>query len=342
MLSLTLILAGALVAPASEPGAAAKEAAPDDSLRIDRGAKRLPLLVPRDEELTLRVIIDAGLLGDLEAGKVVLSSGVDTYIPGLPVPGEPPSRKPPLETGWIRSFASGGYAGYDLRHELRVRLLPQDWPRVFYTDTQRGSESRRRELRIGLLDGRLVALYQHDGHCKGCSSLEHFVESAWMWGKPYHCEKCKRAEHRVGKEPVSRAVPEGAVDMLSAVYLARSLVREGLSETTFPLVDKQVLWNVFLKRGKSRRIDVPAGRFESVQVEIRTEVPAGEPRPKEGFEGMFGMRGSKDRPLGIWMEEKSGVPVRIDGEFPVPLIGDLEVRVELVSHRGTPPTFHAR
>ena len=199
---------------------------------------------------------------------MVLSSGVERYVSGLPSRAASQSKPGELETGWIQSHASGSYAGYHLDHELRARLLPQTWPRVFYTDTQSGSENRRRELKLGVFDGSPTATYRSDGHCKGCQNREHFVESTWMWGKPYHCEKCKIALHRVWKEPLHRGVPAGTVDMLSAVYTARSLVREGGSATTFTLIDKQKLWQVHLARGKRRRISTPAGDFDAQEIKL--------------------------------------------------------------------------
>lgn len=318
------------------PGSAETEQARHpDSLRVDRGEGELPLWVPRNEELSFRVVLELGLLGDVNAGKVVLSSGVERYVSGLPSPGASKPAKGELETGWIMSHASGSYGGYHLDHELRSRLLPQTWPRVFYTDTQSGSENRRRELKLGELDGALTATSRSDGHCKGCQNPEHFVESTWAWGKPSHCAKCKAAAHRVWKAPVRRTIPAGTVDMLSAVYLARSLVTDGRATTTFTLIDKQTLWQVNLARGKRRRIATPAGTFDAQEIKLSTSVPRGETRDSTGFEGMFGIRGT----IQIWLEANTGVPVLIEGELPVPVIGSLDVRVELEKSRGTPPSF---
>lgn len=307
-----------------------------DALLFDRGEGELALWIPRDEELTFRVVLELGPLGDINAGEVVLSSGVDRYVSGLPARGATESRSGELETGWIRSHASGSYAGYHLDHELRARLLPQTWPRVFYTDTQSGSESRRRELKLGLQDGAPVASYRSDGHCKGCDNPEHFVKSVWSWGEPYHCGKCKIAAHRVWNEPVRRPLPSGAVDMLSAVYLARSLVRDGRPATEFMLVDKLRLWQVHLVRGANRRrIKTPAGSFNAQEIKLSTSVPRGESSAAKRFEGLFGIRGA----LRIWLEMETGVPVLIEGELPVPVLGSLDVRVELKSSRGTPRAF---
>ncbi|MBK7874362.1 MAG: DUF3108 domain-containing protein [Planctomycetes bacterium] len=268
---------------------------------------------------------------------MTLSSGAEPYIEGLPTRGGA-TKKSGKEAGWIKSTARGNHLGYELDHQLYVRHLPRPMPRVLLTDTQKGSENRQRRLKLGSQDDKLVAIYEHDGHCKvkGCDQREHFVESKWIWGKPYQCEKCKKMEHRIWKEPMSREIPPGTLDMLSAVYLARTMVREGLDAVTFPLVDKQKLWEVDLKRGKrTKTIEVPAGRFSCTQVQLLTRVPAGEPSDGEGFQGLFGIQGT----IQIWVETTTGVPVLISGTLPVPVLGDLDVRVELAKFKGTPAGF---
>jgi hypothetical protein len=139
----------------------------------------------------------------------------------------------------------------------------------------------------------------------------------------------------VWDEAESRAVPPGSVDLLTAVYLARSLVREGRSETTFPVVDKLKLWNLTIRRGPFKVIEVPAGRFRCAQVLLQTAVPPGEPVDKKGFQGLFGIQGS----IKIWMEATTGVPVLISGELPVPVIKTLDLNIKLSSYRGTAASF---
>jgi hypothetical protein len=296
----------------------------------------VPLLVPRGEELEFEVEIDLGALGEPTVGRVTLASGVDPYVAGLSAAkgGGKPTGK---ETGWIKSTARGEYLGYSLHHEIHVRHLPQVMPAVLYNDTQTGSENRRRRQRIGRVDGVLKATYEHDGHCKvkGCTSPEHFIESNWIWGKPSHCEKCKKMEHRIWKEGVTRELPEGTVDMLSAVYLARSMISVGEDSASFPLIDKTRLWQVDIARGRRKRIEVPAGRFDCIEVRLSTSLPKGEKNDGEGFEGLFGIRGS----IQIWLDATHGVPVLIAGTLPVPVLGDLDVRVELKSAKGTPAGF---
>jgi len=176
---LTLSLAAFLPAgflgasPAADETARAVPAAlsgPDNpnlvegSFRMDRGADP-DLWVPPGEVLQFRVEIDLGILGDATVGTVTISSGVEPFVKGLPLPGQK------LEEGgdlvaWIRAVARGGYLGYELDHQIETRYLPQAWPRVLYTERQTGSENRRRELKIGLVKGEWTGSYRGDGHCR--------------------------------------------------------------------------------------------------------------------------------------------------------------------------------
>lgn len=311
---------------------------------IERGAGLLPLYIPRSEELRFDVEIDVGI-GDLDVGDVELSSGVETYRAGLPpADAEKPAVFSNLEAGWVRSVATGSYLSYRLEHELKTRLLPQAFPALLHTDSQRGSESRNRELKIGIRDGALSTEYRSDGHCKGCKNKQHFTEGAWAWSKAAHCKKCKQLEHRVWKDPVMKPVPVGTLDMLSAVYLARTLVRDNLAEVTFPVIDRQKVWEVTLARGRSKKIETEAGTFDCQLVKLATRflTEANEKEPETGssqFSGLFGIQGT----IQIWMEKNSGVPVLIQGELPVPLpfVDKLDVRVVLKKFKGVPAEFKA-
>lgn len=308
--------------------------------RIERGEGQVPLILPRDEELLFDVIIDLGVLGDLDVGDVTLSSGLERTPRGLPSARDPERRVEHFDRAWVKAIAKGGYAGYNLTQTLSASHLSQDWPRVLYKDMQRGSENRERELRLGLLEGVLTAEYRSDRHCTGCTDRGHFVDSVWAWGDPYHCKKCKLAEHRVWRDAVHREIPAGAIDMLSAVYVARAMVDLGVDETTFPIVDKQKVWRVKIQKGATRWQEVPAGRFECAQMKLSADLEAGEPDPEGDpgkFQGLFGIQGT----IRIWFDAKTGVPVLIQGQLPipVPLVGDLDISVQLKKFKGTPAAF---
>jgi hypothetical protein len=317
---------------ASEPGNA--------PARIERGDGQVPLILPLDEELTFDVIIDVGILGNIDVGDVKLSSGLERTPRGLPSAREAERKVEMFDRAWILAIAEGGYAGYHLTQTLSASHLSQEWPRILYKDMQRGSENRVRELRLGEFEGALTAEYRSDHHCGGCSDPGHFVDSVWAWGKPYHCKKCKLAEHRVWRDPRRRAVPAGSVDMLSAVYVARAMVELGVQDTSFPIVDKQKVWRVNIAKGATNWQEVPAGKFECAQMQLTAGLEAGEPGDEDeskNFQGLFGIQGT----IRIWFDAKTGVPVLIQGSLPipVPLVGDLDISVQLKSFKGTPAGF---
>ncbi|MBK7645236.1 MAG: DUF3108 domain-containing protein [Planctomycetes bacterium] len=305
-----------------------------EGLGFERGADKLAVWVPKDEALHFDVLVDLPVFGNVTAGQVVLSAHVEPYMPGLP--GATPADGPQKWMGSIESVATGSHLGYTLREVLKSRLLPQDFPRMYYTDVQTGSENRKKELKLGTQDGKYVDNYRNDGHCKGCNNREHYVDSNWLWGKPSHCDGCKRAEHRVWRPAKTREVPAGTLDMLSAVYLARTMVREGHTSETLSMVDELKLWDVQLTQGVRKRIEVPAGKFDCVEVRLKSSVPVGEPPPKDGFEGLFGLKGT----IQVWLDAKTGVPVQIQGEFPIKLLASkLDVYVQLKSFQGAPAGF---
>jgi hypothetical protein len=330
------VLSADVALAASAPLAAdsSEKAFEGEGLAFPRGSGKSGVWVPRAETLEFDVVVDLPIFGKVTAGQVVLSARVEPYVAALLATKEPGA--PREWMGSIESVATGSHLGYTLHQVLKSRILPQAFPATYYTDTQTGSENRRRELKIGVQDGKSVDVYRNDGHCKGCTNREHFIDSNWLWGKPSHCESCKRGEHRVWRPAKTREVPEGTLDMLSAVYLARTMVREGRSEETLQMVDELKLWNVQLAQGAKKRIEVPAGRFDCVEMRLKSSLPPGEPPPKDGFEGLFGLKGT----IQVWFDARCGVPVQIQGEFPIKLLSsDLDVYVQLKGFRGAPREF---
>lgn len=312
-------------------GLIAKPAAkPTEFLVLDRGEGNVPLMIPRNEQLVFEVHLNLGWLGSPTVGKVTITSGVRPYYSA--VPGQPAG-----EQAQISGRAEGSYSVYTLDNTISSQLLPQLWPRTIHRNVQTGTENRARELMLGVVDGKQVSRYRHDTHCKGCNDKAHFVSGTWPWSKAEHCDKCKLAEHRVWKDPATRAVPEGTLDMVTAVFLARSLVIDGRSRIEFPLIDTDELWQVQLTRGRTKRVETTAGKFNVVEVELRTGPPEGTaPGKAAQFEGLFGIHGA----ISIWMDAVSGVPVEIEGAVPAGPI-DLNVTIELHSFRGTPRAFTA-
>ena len=310
-------------------------------LRVERGEQHLPLLIPRDEELVYSVTLNLGPLGDPVVGRVTITSQVRPYQPNLLLMGaasaEDASSADDVtgETGFIEARASGAYAVYELQDSITCTILPQKWPSLIHRQVQTGSENRKREVMLGWREGTFSGLYRRDGHCKRCKLRTHFVKPTWAWQDERHCKKCRRGEHRVWREPEFREFPEESVDMLGAVFLARSMLQLDQRRSQFPLVDKDELWTVKISQGEKRRQKVPAGTFDAVEVELVTKIPKSEKDREvdEQFAGLFGIHGT----LSIWMHP-TGVPVRIRGKVPVGPI-NLDVSIKLKSYRGTPPDF---
>jgi hypothetical protein len=136
------------------------------------------------------------------------------------------------------------------------------------------------------------------------------------------------------KAPVAKPVPEGTVDMVTAMLLARSLVQHGKSSTSFTLLDKDDLWEVDVSLGRRETRSVRAGKFEALEVLLVTRPAAGEPAKESDFKGLFGLHGT----ISIWFHAATGVPVEISGTVPAGPI-ELDVAIELARYRGTPEAF---
>lgn len=289
--------------------------APGPVLVIDRGPSELALPIPRDEELEFVVHVEYGPIS-ADLGHVWLKSGVKPYRESLLVPrheGDAPP--PPKETGWIQARAKGGNFAYESDTTLTAWHLPQVWPRLRFMQEQRGTEERSFELLVGAKDGETRASLRRD------------------------TDKGAPRGTRIWKDPTERKVPAAAIDMISAGYLSRQLFSGGVDEIQTTLIDKHKLWNVRMKKGKRVSIQVDAGRFEAIELEMVTTRPASEPPPKKPedaqFEGPFGIRGN----LRILLEASTGVPLRFEGTVPLGILGDLHAEIRLTKYRGTPAGF---
>lgn len=298
----------------AEDAVAGPSVGPDSPLVIARGEDMLSLQIPRDEELVYRVKVDIGPFESV-AGTVTLSSGVEPFEDSLLFdidPAEEPATT--RETAWIRIHAAGDYEFYSMDSRIETRLLPQDWPWLRYSYEHKGTEKRKRELLLGMKDGVLVSSYRRD-------TDKNAPKGERIWKDP----------------PKERDVPAGTVDMLSAVFLVRTMLSEGRMRASFPLIDKRDLWEMRISRGLIRKTTVVAGTFDTLQVMLDPKRFPGEPAEEgesERFEGLFGIHGS----IQLWVHVETGVPVRIQGDLPVgPLT--LGVDIQLERYRGTPAPF---
>ncbi len=332
LVRLLILLPLGLDGPTDDPptanGPEGEGAAVSTGLVVERG-RELGFTLPVDEMLEFEVSVDLALVGETRVGTFGLSAGTDLFRAGLASADPAGSKK---KVGWIRGHASGGYLNYHVDHVIEARILPQVWPRVIYRDTQTGSENRKRELMYGRREGKAMSWYRSDRHCKGCERPEHMMEGTWPFSSDHHCKKCKRAEHRIWRRPEMQESPEAGVDMLSAIHLARTMVREGHRGMAFPLLDKRTWWDVTLTLAKRRDVETPAGVFHCREVKLDPKRADGDEDTR--FRGLFGIHGS----LSFWMEERTGVPVKIEGVVPA---GPFELDVELLleKYSGVPQEF---
>jgi hypothetical protein len=241
-----------------------------------------------------------------------MSAGVEPYRGSLLLSGGTNGDDGERETGWMKARAYGESVFYTLDATLEARHQPQKWPHLVYRSTQKGSEERRREILVGLREDKLQCSYRRDS------------------------DKGAPRGTRIWQQPTYREVPAGALDMTSAVYMVRSFVRSGLSSTKFPVLDKTELWEVELSYAGKAVQKTPAGQFSAVQVLLRAVRYPGEPVEEDdddNFSGLFGLKGT----IQLWVDRRTGIPVRIMGEVPVGIT--LDADIELKSYSGTPKSF---
>ena len=320
--------AGVAGATPDDEGSSLSSASLGPGVLIERGEGRLGVFIPKSEVLEYDVKVDIAVLGQTDVGDFVLRAGTQPYRQGLPAPGQVHAAD--KQVAWIQAIATGGALGYRLEQTIEARLLPQVWPRVVVRNTQRGSESRRWELMYGQRSDKLTAWFREDRHCQTCDRREHFVEG--LFSDEHHCDKCKRAEHRVWKKPLTDEIPEGAVDMMTAIHLARTMVRAKQDFVEFPMIDRERMWHVTLTRSVRRKIGTPLGEFWCREIKMTPKIPDEQDQTK--FKGLFGIHGT----LSFWLDEQTGVPIRIEGIVPLGPF-DLGTSLRLKGYSGTPAGF---
>ena len=313
MIPFTLLFATSLLLQADDAAVTAGTDAPKEFV-VERGENLAVLRLQRAEELVYRVLIDIGPI-NATVGTVTLRTSVEPFKQSVLLLGNDASDGG-LETGCLSAHAEGSYAWYTLDTTIETRIFPQAWPHVAHRYESGGSERRRREVLLGIVDGEPTSSYRKD------------------------TEKNAPAGTRIWRRPRFRQVPDGAVDMLSALYLARTLVAERMQALEFPLIDKDELWLMRATLGREKKLRTEAGEFDVVEVRLEPKVYPGEEADEEHqerFEGLFGLHGSID----LWVDRSTGVPVKIQGDLPLGPI-TIGIDVELTSYRGTPQGFRPR
>jgi hypothetical protein len=306
-------LFSALVLTLGQSAHVAPESAAQDETEFvfDPGGDWREVRLPADEALTYLATIELGFV-NASAGTVTVTSKVEPYRSSVLLPTSTDGAED-LSQVVLGLRARGEHNLYSLDSMIETRILPQAWPRILHTVVNRGSEKRSRELLLGMRGGESLSSYRKD------------------------TDKGAPKGTRIWREPKERPIPEGTLDLLSAVYHTRTLVREGLDAVSFPLLDKDRLWEMTLRRGERRTMETPAGTFDVVEVSLQPKPFPGESisqKKVEKFEGILGLRGS----IRLWADARTGVPVRIEGDMPV---GPLTLGVDIIleSFEGTPEGF---
>lgn len=299
--------------PPLEPAALQEASTPAPAVGpflFEPGASVPGLLIPREERLEYDAYLDLGILRTHVGTVDQICSVVEHPASVLMV-------KPTAsggETASILLKASGSYFLYEFESSLETRMFPQEWPRLSHQSVTKTSQTRRREVLLGRKNGVMTSSYRSDT-TKGAPPGER------IW--------------RVAKE---RTVPEGTLDMLTAVFQARTLIRLGSETLTFPLLDKDRLWQLRLRRGPERIIETREGVFfDALEVVLEPEAFPDEELGKSAarFEGVFGINGT----IHLWVDKHTGIAVRIQGDLPVADAITLTIDVVLRSYSGTPPEF---
>ncbi len=285
----------------SPPAAAPFEVPVGQALRLE---------IPRNESLEYTANVAVGFV-EASVGRVVQNCTVSPYKRSVLL------RRGAQEGGQERAkveiSATGSYVVYELKTRIAAGHLPQAWPAITYDYESTGTKRRRRQNLIGVRAGKPTSSERRD-------TSNGAPEGARIWREPHY-----------------REIPKNTLDMLSSVLMTRTLIKEGLDELSFPMVEKDRLWKVTLSRGVEKRMKLRAGTFDVVEVLLKPEPYQDENIAAEKvdkFKGLFGIHGT----IHLWVEKHTGVAVRIQGDIPAGPV-TLGVDVILKKFSGTPPEF---
>ncbi len=212
-------------------------------------------------------------------------------------------------------LATGGKFGYAVRAEVESVLDPTSLRVRTHAMSQTGSERRFKRL----LFQKDQILYMKKKHCKdpNCRDPNHMVEVTEYWGiiptgtKTVHCMGCKKLSHYVWKVRGKHETKEPFLDMLTALFVARTCEFSVGSSFVVPVVQDRDRWYVTVTAVKEQKVTVDAGTFNCLQVILQPK-SAVEGQKEGRFTGLFGINGS----IKVWLDKKTRLPVRILGSIP--------------------------
>jgi hypothetical protein len=229
----------------------------------------------------------------------------------------------------LRASAKGGKFGYSLKALMESRLDPATCVPRTHTFTQSGSEQQ--DKRLLFENGRV--LYVKKKHCRDpqCKNPAHMVKETTFWGpiptgsKTVHCSHCQDRSHYVWLPRYTHEVDTAFLDMLTALFAARSAELKVGTSIVVPLVIDRDRWAITVTSQKEERIEVKAGKFTCVKVTLQPEnVRDPDRRTQEQFQGIFGLNGT----INVWLDKETRLPVQISGSIPFAFM-NLNCHVEL-------------
>ncbi|MCZ6601487.1 MAG: DUF3108 domain-containing protein, partial [Planctomycetota bacterium] len=131
-------------------------------------------------------------------------------------------------------------------------------------------------------------------------------------------------KHYVWRIRDRHKVDRPTYDMLSVIYICRTLdlPLKGKGQE-LRIVDAHDQWDVTIRAVAREKIEVPAGKFRCLRIEISPKPAEKGTKVRKEFRGLFGIHGD----IQIWIDEKTRIPVRIRGVVPFGV--DLNMEVSL-------------
>lgn len=229
--------------------------------------------------------------------------------------------------------AQGGALGYSAVATVRSYLDSTTRLPLGASLIQRGSESHDKQM---VFQGNEI-LYLKKKHCKEYRTCVH--QRHLIWNKKSrgflqgyevdrrHCRDkyCGNRAHHVWQVRDRHPVDRPTFDMLSVIYICRGMTLPvGGKGEEIRVVNAHDVWDVSVRATGREKVEVPAGKFRCIRIQIAPKPAADGTKIKKEFEGLFGIRGK----IRIWVDEKTRIPVKIQGVVPFGV--DLNMEVSLL------------
>ena len=241
----------------------------------------------------------------------------------------------------LHAYARGGALGYSAKATVATYLDPETLLPLHASLTQRGTEVYDKQM----LFQDNEAVYVKKKHCREkrtCDNPRHVIREKVSRGLfmgydrvRKHCpkRKCDKLDHYGWRIRHRHPTDKPTYDMLSVLYICRTmdLPLNGKGEDV-RIVNAHDLWDVTVRAKAREKIEVPAGKFRCILLEISPKPADSNTKLRKEFEGLFGIRGN----IQVWIDEKTRIPVRIRGIVPFGVDLNMEISLTKKSIPGSP------